>query len=76
MLGLWKANNTFHLFLVRLVMPFIRIKDFKNLILEQIKHIKGKEQVFTNDVQKVKALEQKERAMYEQLLLISELKRI
>lgn len=32
--------------------------------------------VFTNDVQKVKALEQKERAMYEKLLLISELKRI
>lgn len=73
--GLWKAK-AFHQLLVGSVIPFIRINDFKNLILEQVKHIKGKEQVFTNDVQKVKALEQKERAMYEQLLLISELKRI
>lgn len=73
--GLWKTK-AFHQLLVGSVIPFIRINDFKNLILEQIKHIKDKEQVFTNDVQKVKSLEQKERAMYEQLLLISELKRI
>ena len=73
--GLWKSK-AFHQFFVGSVIPFIRINDFKNLIFEQIKHIKGKEQVFTNDVQKVKALEQKEKQMYEQLLLISELKRI
>lgn len=73
--GVWKAK-AFHQLLVGSVIPFIRINDFKNLILEQIKHIQGKEQVFANDVQKVKTLEQKERAMYEQLLLISELKRI
>ncbi len=73
--GLWKTK-AFHQLLVGSVIPFIRINDFKNLILEQIKHIQGKEQIFTNDVQKVKTLEQKERTMYEQLLLISELKRI
>jgi len=73
--GLWKTK-AFHQLLVGSVIPFIRINDFKNLIFEQIKHIQGKEQVFTNDFQKVKSLEQKERAMYEQLLLISELKRI
>lgn len=47
--GLWKAK-AFHQLLVGSVIPFIRINDFKNLIFEQIKHIKGKEQVFTNDV--------------------------
>ncbi|SFN20876.1 hypothetical protein SAMN05421741_102116 [Paenimyroides ummariense] len=73
--GLWKTE-AFHQLLVGSVIPFIRINDFKDFIFEQINYVKGKEQVFTNDVQKVKALEQKERAMYEQLLLISELKHI
>jgi len=73
--GLWKVK-AFHQLLVGSVIPFIRINDFKNFIFEQINYVKDKEQVFTNDIQKVKALEQKERAMYEQLLLISELKRI
>ncbi|RST26326.1 DUF6943 family protein [Chryseobacterium lacus] len=73
--GLWKAK-VFHKILVGSVIPFICINDFKNFIFEQASYLQGKEQLFTNDVQKVKALEQKERAMYEQLLLISELKRI
>lgn len=71
--GLWKTK-AFHQLLVGSVIPFIRINDFKKFIFEQINYVKDKEQVFTNDIQKVKALEQKERAMYEQLLLISELK--
>ncbi len=73
--GLWKTK-AFHQLLVGSVIAFIRINDFKNFIFEQINYLKGKEQVFTNDIQKVKTLEQKESAMYEQLLLISELKRI
>lgn len=73
--GLWKTK-AFHQFFVGSVIPFIRISDFKNFVFEQASHLQGKELAFKKDVGKVKALEQKERAMYEQLLLISELKRI
>ena len=73
--GLWKAKS-FHPFLVGSVIPFIRIGDFKNFVFEQASHLKSKEPAFRKDVKKFKTLEQKERAMYEQLLLISELKRI
>lgn len=73
--GLWKAK-AFHQYLIGSVIPFIRINDFKTFLAEQIQHLKGKEKAFKADVQKVKALEAKERQMYEQLLLISELKRI
>lgn len=70
---LWKAKS-FQKFLIGSVIPFIRINDFKTSVFEQISHLKGK--AFTKDVQQVKTLKQRERAMYEQLLLISELKRI
>ena len=73
--GLWKAK-AFQSFLVGSVIPFIRIGDFRTFLYEQIEHLKNKEKEYREDVQKFKALEQKERAMYEQLLLISELKRI
>lgn len=73
--GLWKSK-AFHQFFVGSVIPFIRIVDFKNFIFEQILHLQEKQKSYQKDVQKFKALEQKERAMYEQLLLISELKRI
>lgn len=73
--GLWKTK-AFHQFFVGSVIPFIRINDFKNFVFEQANHLQGKELAFKKDVGKVKALEQKERLMYEQLLLISELKRI
>lgn len=73
--GLWKTK-AFHQLLVGSVIPFIRINDFKSFIFEQANHLQGKELAFKKDVGKVKALEQKERLMYEQLLLISELKRI
>ncbi|MFV0378323.1 MAG: DUF6943 family protein [Mangrovibacterium sp.] len=73
--GLWQAKF-FHQYLVGSVIPFIRINDFKNLVFEQASYLQGKEQAFTKDVENVKTLEQKERAMYEQLLLISELKRM
>lgn len=73
--GLWKTK-AFHQLLVGSVIPFIRINDFKNFVFEQVSHLQGKELEFKKDIGKVKALEQKERLMYEQLLLISELKRI
>lgn len=73
--GLWKAK-TFHQFLIGSVIPYIRIGDFKNFVAEQASHLQKKEPAFKNDIRKVKALEQKEKQMYEQLLLISELKRI
>jgi menaquinone-dependent protoporphyrinogen IX oxidase len=73
--GLWKAK-AFHQFLVGSVIPFVRINDFKKFVSEQAEHLQSKEPAFKKNILKVKALEQKERQMYEQLLLISELKRI
>jgi|SRR5690606_30447454 len=73
--GLWKTKS-FHQFLIGSVIPYIRIGDFKNFVSEQISHLQSKEKAFKKDVQNAKALEQKERQLYEQLRLISELKRI
>lgn len=73
--GLWQTKS-FHQFLIGSVIPFIRIGDFKNFVFEQATNLKGKEKVFKNDIRRVKTLEQRERHIYEQLLLISELKRI
>lgn len=73
--GLWKTK-AFHQFLIGSVIPYIRIGDFKNFVFEQVDHLKGKEKVFKNDIRRVKTLEQRERHIHEQLLLISELKRI
>ncbi len=73
--GLWKAK-VFHPFLVGSVIPFIRIGDFRIIVFEQIEHLENKEKAYREHVRKFQALEQKERQMYEQLLLVSELKRI
>lgn len=73
--GLWKSK-AFHQLLIGSVIPFIRIGNFKNFVFEQMLHLQEKQNAYQKDVQNFKALEQKERAMYEQLLLISELKRI
>jgi hypothetical protein len=73
--GLWQSK-TFHQLLVGSVIPFIRIGDFKNFVSEQAKNLQGRERAFKKDVQNAKVLEQKERQLYEQLRLISELKRI
>lgn len=73
--GLWKSK-AFHQFLIGSVIPYIRIGDFKNFVFEQMLHLQEKQKAYQKDVQKFKALEQNERTMYEQLLLISELKRI
>ena len=75
LLGLWQTKS-FHQFLIGSVIPFIRIGDFKNHLFEQAKHLQGKEKAFKNDVQKTKLLEQQEKRLHEQLLLISELKRM
>lgn len=73
--GLWKAK-AFHQLLVGSVIPFIRINDFKNFVFEQVSHLKGKEKAFKKDLQRTKILEQQEKRLQEQILLISELKRI
>jgi len=73
--GLWQTKS-FHQFLIGSVIPYIRIGDFKNFVFEQAIHLQGKEKAFKKDVQNAKVLEQQEKRLYEQLLLISELKRI
>ncbi|ADQ16779.1 hypothetical protein Lbys_1053 [Leadbetterella byssophila DSM 17132] len=73
--GLWKTK-AFYPFLIGSVIPYIRIGDFKKFVSEQASHLKGREKVFRNDIRKVKTLEQREKHIHEQLLLISELKHI
>ena len=73
--GLWQTK-AFCPFLIGSVIPYIRIGDFKNFVFEQASHLQGKEKAFKKDVQNAKVLEQQEKRLYEQLLLISELKRI
>lgn len=73
--GLWQTKS-FYQFLIGSVIPYIRIGDFKNFVSEQASHLQGKEKAFKKDVQNAKHLEQQEKRLHEQLLLISELKRI
>jgi hypothetical protein len=65
--GLWKAKY-FHQFLTGSVIPFIRLSDLKNEILKQEKEYKS-------TVDKIKQLEEKERAIRQNLALINDLKR-
>lgn len=73
--GLWKSK-AFHQFLIGSVIPYIRIGDFRKFVLEQMEHLKNKEKTYREDVRKFQVLEQKEQQLYQQLALISELKRI
>ena len=72
--GLWKAKY-FHQFLTGSVIPFIRLSDLKNEILTQAEKVSKQEKEYKSTVDKIKQLEEKERAIRQNLALINDLKR-
>ncbi len=72
--GLWKAKY-FHQFLTSSVIPFIRLSDLKNEILTQAEKVSKQEKEYKSTVDKIKQLEEKERAIRQNLALINDLKR-
>lgn len=72
--GLWKAKY-FHQLLTGSVIPFIRLSDLKNEILTQAEKVGKQEKEYKSTVDKIKQLEEKERAIRQNLALINDLKR-
>ena len=72
--GLWKAKY-FHQFLTGSVIPFIRLSDLKNEILTQAEKVSKQGKEYKSTVDKIKQLEEKERAIRQNLALINDLKR-
>jgi hypothetical protein len=72
--GLHKAKF-FHPLLTGSVIPFLRITDFKHVITSQANAISQNPTAFTEDVEKIKLMEQKEKQMRQLLKSIAELKR-
>jgi hypothetical protein len=72
--ALWKSN-AFHPVLIGSVIPFIRIGDYKQLIIEKLEVVKAHPTEFTEAIQQLRIIEQKEKQFKENLQLIQELKR-
>ncbi len=72
--GLWKAKH-FHQFLTGSVIPFIRIADLKNEVCIQAEKVSQQEKEYKSTVDKIKQLEEKEKAIRQNLALINDLKR-
>jgi hypothetical protein len=71
--SLWKVN-AFHPFLVGSVIPFIRIRDYKQLLIEKIEIVNCNPVAFTQTVNQLRFIEQKEKQFKENLKLIQEFK--
>ena len=72
--GLHKAKY-FHQLLTGSVIPFLRISDIKKVVAMQSEAVNKNPKAFTEDVEKIKLMEQKEKLMQQQLKSIAELKR-
>ncbi len=72
--GLWKMKF-FQPHLMGSVIPYIRIKEFKNHVTEQANRVSIKPKDFADDVQKVKQIETKQKQILEQVALLNDLKR-
>ena len=72
--GLWKVKhfNTYH---TGSVIPFLRIGDFKQVVMEQTNRVSIKPKDFIQDVEKVKLIEAKQKQIYEQMALLNDVKR-
>jgi len=71
--GLWKAKH-FHQFLTGSVIPFIRLSDLKDEVLNQAEKVSKQEKEYKSTVDKIKQLEEKEKAIRQNLALINDLK--
>ena len=72
--ALWKAKY-FHQWLTGSVIPFLRIDDFKKQLQCQAENLRSKEPSFSTTVDQIKAIEQKEKQMLQQLVLLQDLKK-
>ena len=72
--GLWKAKH-FHQFLTGSVIPFIRLSDLKDEVINQAEKVSKQEKEYKSTVDKIKQLEEKEKAIRQNLALINDLKR-
>jgi len=72
--GLWKAKH-FHQFLTGSVIPFIRLSDLKDEVVNQAEKVSKQEKEYKSTVDKIKQLEEKEKAIRQNLALINDLKR-
>jgi len=72
--GLWKAKY-FHQFLTGSVIPFLRISDLKNEVCIQAEKVSRQKEEYKSTVDKIKLLEEKEKAIRQNLALINDLKR-
>lgn len=71
--ALWKSKS-FHIYLTGSVIEFIRISDFKKLLQEHGHRLQNSNGQFFKTVNQVKAIEQKEVLMKQQLQLLGDLK--
>jgi hypothetical protein len=71
--ALWRAK-AFHPYLIGSVIPFIRIRDYKQLISEKLEIVKTNPAEFSETVKQLRLIELKEKQFMQNLQLIRELK--
>ncbi len=71
--ALWRSK-AFHPYLIGSVIPFIRISDYKQLIIEKWKVVKASPAEFTEIIKQLRIIELKEKQFKENLKLMQELK--
>lgn len=71
--ALWRAK-AFHPYLIGSVIPFIRIGDYKQLIIEKMEVVKASPAEFAETVKQLRLIELKEKQFMQNLQLIRELK--
>ena len=73
--SLWKAKF-WHQYLIGSVIPFLRIKDFKNQFIPKCKTMMEEHEQHKKNVQALKILESKEEQFHENIKLINDLRRV
>ncbi len=71
--GLWKSKS-FNYYLTGSVIPFLRIDDFKDLVLKHACKLQDSKNGFEKSVLQVKLIEVREKQIREQLKLLNDLK--
>jgi hypothetical protein len=71
--ALWRSK-AFHPYLIGSVIPFIRIGDFKQVILEKLEVVKVNPAEFTRTIENLKFIEIQENQLKKNLRLVQELK--
>ena len=72
--ALWRSK-AFHPHLIGSVIPFIRIDDYKQLVLEKMEVVNGSPAEFSKTVKQLQFIELKEKQFRQNLQLLGDLKR-